>query len=337
MPDGNALTPESTSPRRTPRRYNLTWCSAVLCVLAWLWNVFQPSVFAWFLLFPRWSWLLIGLCLLAAGFTRSRRRVILLITLMWLGYVVFNVEEAWSLARSITRWGSHADRGAKTIRVISLNCGNDGNQAAQEAFGQIPDLILFQESIPREHLEQIASRYGKSHFQPTVIWGPDTSIVANGRLTLRKHGPKRNWIWATWHRDDGDIEVVSLRLSPVPVRFDCWNPDCWRTFAQLRKTHETELAEMLTELGSLPEDRRIILGGDFNTPAHDASLRQLKKTYRDGFDSAGVGWGNTIVTGFTVHRIDQVWINHHFDPIQVQSIASRYSDHALVLSEVRIR
>ena len=159
--------------------------------------------------------------------------------------------------------------------------------------------------------------------------------MARGRLTLRKRSPKGTWVWATWHRNRGDIEVVSLRLSPVPLRFDFWSADCWLAMTQLRATHRSEIAELLTALSAVAADRPCIIGGDFNTPAGDDSLSQLSLTHRDAFDEAGIGWGNTIVNGITVHRIDQIWINRHFRASRVQAVRSQHSDHALVVGDLQ--
>ncbi len=325
--------PTSNQPR-LPRRRQLIWVSVVLCGFSWLLQATQPEVLAWLMIFPRWTWLLGGMVLLAGGFVKSRWKWSLAVALLWALFTGFNVEESRSLLRSIIARPRPVQPGQDRIRVITFNCGSDATAAAQEAFRLDSDLIFFQESPQRGVLVELAGRQWGA--EAGVAWGPDATIVARGRLTLRQRSTKGTWVWATWHRDQGDIEVVSLRLSPVPLRFDCWSRDCWHAMTQLRETHRTEIAELLTALGTLSADRRCIIGGDFNSPAHDASLNQLALTHRDAFDEAGVGWGNTIVNGFPVQRIDQVWINRHFSALRVQAFHSLHSDHALVAGDLVI-
>lgn len=320
---------------RLPRRRWLMWCSAAMCVLSWLLHIAQPAPLAWLMIFPRWTWLIAGMGMLFVGYVKPQWKWSLLVFLFWDLYTAFNVLESRSIAKSLFERPRPVPAGKTSFRVISFNCGSDSSDAAREAFDLKPDLIAYQESPQRETLQKLASAQWGT--EGSVVWGPDASIVARGRLTLGQRSPKGTWIWATWHRAEGDIEVVSLRLSPVPLRFDCWSPDCWRAMTLLRETHRAEIAELIAALGDKSESQRCIIIGDFNAPAHDASLGELRVLYRDSFDEAGFGWGNTIMNGFPVQRIDQVWINPSLEALRVQAIRSQHSDHTLVISDLFVR
>jgi endonuclease/exonuclease/phosphatase (EEP) superfamily protein YafD len=205
----------------------------------------------------------------------------------------------------------------------------------EEAFRLEPEVIFLQESPSENDVKLVAAEHWGR--EAAVAWSPDSAIVARGGLTLRQRSKSGTWVWATWHREDGDVEVVSLRLSPVPLRFDFWSLDCWRAMTQLRATHRREIAEMLAALGDASESRCCLVGGDFNSPAHDPSLDQLTHSFRDAFDEAGVGWGNTIVNGCPVHRVDQVWVSRAFQATRLRAITSCHSDHRLVVCDMLLR
>jgi vancomycin resistance protein VanJ len=326
--------PEPAETRRRSRGPVFLGLSVLLCVASWLLFAAQPDSLAWLMVFPRWTWLGCGVVLLWIGHAKSRWTWSLVIAILWCLYAPCNIEESRSLWRSVQ--GSHAStpEQAADIRVITFNCAS-GVASVEEAFQQEPDLILLQESPSEVAVRAAAAkRWGP---EASVVWSPDASIVARGRVTLRERSPRGVWVWATWHREDGDVEVVSLRLSPVPLRLDFWSLDCWREMTQLRETHRGELAEALAALGPIRDGRRVLVGGDFNAPAHDPSLDQLAKSFCDAFDRAGVGWGNTIVNQYPMHRIDQIWISPALDATRLRAVASGYSDHRMVVGDLRAR
>jgi hypothetical protein len=292
----------------------------------------QPDGLAWLTLFPRWTWLAIGMTMLGVGFSRSRWRTSLAVGLAWCVYAGLFVEETRSLLRSATRALRPAAAGEERLRVVTFNCGGAGVAALEEALQREPDLILLQESPSEKDLKDVAARHWGE--EAAVVPAGDVSIVARGRLTLRQKSTSGSWIWATWHREAGDVEVVTLRLKPVPLRLDFWSLDCWRDGSELRQTHRQQIAEVLTALGSLPEEHPCLVAGDFNAPAHDPSLAALEATFCDAFDEAGTGWGNTIVNDCPVHRIDQVWIRRAGRATALQAIPSLVSDHRLVVCDL---
>lgn len=311
--------------------------SGVSCGAVWWLLAVQSDRLAWLLILPRWTWLLVGLLFWGLGTRGRTRSTSLTVGLLWLAFTVANIEEATSLARSLVRGFRPAAPAARPLRVVAFNCGGGEEGSIEEAFAQNPDLILFQESPTSGLIQRSAAEHWQD--QAALAWESDASIAARGTLTRRGRSPTGIWTWATW-LPPGDnseaIEVVSLRLHPVPLRFDIWTGDCWRQLTRNRETHRAELQELLRELEGLPAGRRCIVGGDFNTPARDLSLAAHRERFRDPFTEAGVGWGNTIVNGMPVQRIDQVWITPDLRAIEVRALGSRHSDHALVICDLAL-
>jgi hypothetical protein len=253
---------------------------------------------------------------------------------LWGWYAAFAIDESKPLARVLS-WGScEPGPASKRIRVVTFNCGSSA-AAAEEAFQQKPDLILFQESPQRHVLERLADEHLGENAD--VLWSPDVSLVARGQLKLGKQSHKGVWTWATWRHDGVELEVVNLRLAPVPLRFDFWTLDCWRSLTRVRERHRLELAEVLLAMGEAPGAHRCLIGGDFNAPARDACLAELKPTFQDAFNHAGVGWGNTITNDFPVHRIDQLWTNSRLQAIEIRAVSSHSSDHRLITGEFVVK
>lgn len=327
----------AVSAKRSWLRFAALVLSGIGCGAAWYLLATQPDRLAWLWILPRWTWLLIGLLLWGLGTTRRTRVGSVTVGLLWLAFTIANIEEATSLIRFAVRWFRSPAPAARPLRVVTFNCGGGEGGSIEEAFAQNPDLILFQESPTSGLIERSAVKHWQD--QAAIVWEVDASIAARGMLTRRGRSPAGVWTWATW-KPPGDnaeaIEVVSLRLHPVPLRFDIWDGDCWRQLTRNRETHRAELEELLRALEGLPAGRRCIVGGDFNTPARDLSLAALRERFRDAFTEAGVGWGNTIVNGMTVQRIDQIWITPDLRAIEVRALGSRHSDHALVICDLAL-
>lgn len=306
--------------------------SALLAVLVAALLLTQPDRLAWLLMFPRWVWIGPGGGLLLLG-RSAPRRWLGIAALLWCLYAGLFVEETASLARlGLQRIGARTAL-AGDLRVVSLNCGSGSERAVDEALSWHPDLLCLQESPGRPQLETLVRSRPEEW---SLAAGPDAAILARGRLTVRQQSARGVWIWATWHRAGGDIEVVSLRLHPVPVRLDPWAADCWQSHARIRETHRREIEELLAALRTAPADGRLLICGDFNAPAGDRGLDGLRAIARDSFQEAGVGWGNTILNDFPVHRIDQVWISPHLRARGVWAVKSSTSDHRAAIADLSI-
>ncbi|AMV18658.1 endonuclease/exonuclease/phosphatase family protein [Planctomyces sp. SH-PL14] len=312
--------------------------SALLAVLAAALLLTQPDRLAWLLMFPRWVCLGPGCVLLLLG-RSAPRRWLGIAALLWGLYAGLFVEEGASLTRLGLQGIGVRTAVAGDLRVVSLNCGSGSERAVDEALAWQPDLLCLQECPGRPQLETLVRSRPEEW---SLAAGPDAAILARGRLTVRQQSARGVWIWATWHRAAdhpaaGDIEVVSLRLHPVPVRLDPWSGDCWESHSRIRAIHRQEIDELLTALEAAPADARFLICGDFNAPAGDRGLDALRKVARDSFREAGVGWGNTILNDFPVHRIDQVWVSPHIEARRVWARKSSTSDHRAAIADLSLQ
>ncbi|HCO24547.1 MAG TPA: hypothetical protein DIT97_16510, partial [Gimesia maris] len=115
---------------------------------------------------------------------------------------------------------------------------------------------------------------------------------------------------------------------------DLWNPECWRAYRDQRIHQRDELRQLSRRLAELPADLPVIVGGDFNVNPRDPIFRELPANLRDAFTSAGVGWGNTITNEAPFLRIDQVWVNHRFQPLRVVAERAEDTDHRSVIADL---
>ncbi len=284
-------------------------------------------------LIPAWCWLMAGVPALILARRLRPRGWLVILTLLWVLFVVTCVEESRSMARSV--WSrviasNNVEADSLRLRVVSLNCADGSLRTAREAAAMAPDILLFQESPGREDLERLATEFfGDSH---GVLWSSDASIVA--RWPIQRLEVKEHFVIGRVQPPNGPaFKVTSLRLAPPIVRYDLWNPACWREQAAKRQQH-TQQSDQLANALINDIDFINIFGGDFNAPAHDRSTRGLRSFGRDTFDKAGRGWGNTVLNTIPVLRFDQIWASGHFRPIAMWAVRSEHSDHRLVVSDL---
>lgn len=87
-----------------------------------------------------------------------------------------------------------------------------------------------------------------------------------------------------------------------------------------------ELARLLKPLA----DRKVIVMGDFNTPADSVHFSPLKQQFRNGFDTVGTGNAATWPVPFPVLAIDHVWVSGCVNLRHLAHQATPLSDHSLV-------
>ncbi|MCA9018541.1 MAG: endonuclease/exonuclease/phosphatase family protein, partial [Planctomycetaceae bacterium] len=111
-------------------------------------------------------------------------------------------------------------------------------------------------------------------------------------------------------------------------------PDCWRAYRDQRIHQRDELQQLSRRLSELPTDLPVIVGGDFNVNPRDPIFNELPTNLRDAFQSAGIGWGNTITNEAPFLRIDQIWVNKFLESVQVSAEVASDTDHRLVLADL---
>jgi len=310
--------------------------SITLCVVAALVFWVQPEACAAVLVLPRWLWIFPGFAFALLGWTRQRRRLVLAAVVLWLLYAIFFIQE-W---RGFFRFRAESVQAAeksKMVRVVSLNCAGGNEKAAAEVADYHPDIVLFEETPLRPIIRRIAPQILGPDAEN--LSGSDVSIITNGKLTPApmENAESAPFSHARVRLPSGfEVEVFAVRLHPYGIRADVWSPNCWREQRENRQLQREQFKWLAREVGKVPADVPIILGGDFNLPAGDKLFRILDGRIHDTFTVAGHGWGDTLDNDFPFIRIDQIWCDDHFRPVSTVVRKTVNSDHRMVVCDLKI-
>jgi len=333
------MEPESSAPsanvkRPRGRRFALG-LAAVLAIALILCYRLQPDILAPLTLVPPGCWLVPGALLLTFGCGRDRLRLAFVAAGCWLLFAALVIDELPGLLRLASRPASSepADDEGRTLRVVSLNCHVGRASAAAEVALYHPDVVLLQESPPRDVVERLAREmFGE---QAAVAWQGDTSIACRGTLRDAVADPRAPFTLATLVLPDGrELEVASVRLDPPVFWIDFWTPSWWIAHRDKRRQHRAQVAALLAALDERNPARPAIVGGDMNSPANDAALWALRERFDDTFARAGSGWGNTGPTDLPFWRVDQIWAS---PPLAARRVVVRRvadSDHRMVICDL---
>jgi endonuclease/exonuclease/phosphatase (EEP) superfamily protein YafD len=278
---------------------------------------------------PSWAWLAPGLLSAVLQRWLAMSRLVWASAALWIAFPLVFCDSP----RSLARWGNETPREKPggALRVVTLNCGGD-IRAAREAAAWQPDVLLLQESPGEEQLA--ALRDDLFGAEGALVRAPDCSIIARGRVMEAPRRRARHFTHAVIRLSTGEeVMIVSLRLRPVPWRLDAWSSDFWRTYADHRGRHRSELRRVMRAVNE-SKKTPLIVGGDFNAPAGDAVFRELPTELRDAFREAGAGWGNTILNEWPVHRIDQIWSGRGLRASHARAMKTKHSDHRLVVADL---
>ncbi|MCH7946117.1 MAG: endonuclease/exonuclease/phosphatase family protein, partial [Armatimonadetes bacterium] len=222
-------------------------------------------------------------------------------------------------------------KGSSDLRVVTLNTAGEMELALEQAAGFSPDVLLLQESAVVAGLEQFVDRtFGQEY---SFILGVDCSVLVRGKV-ISKETSATNFTFITAELTDGrKVEIVCLRMAPPRSRLDYWNPACWRSYADDRASHRSELAEIWSAVQALRTGAPLIFGGDFNAVPDRSVTSVIAGDLRDSYASAGTGWYGTAMNDLPLFRIDQVWASDDFDAVGSRSKPSAASDHRVVLAD----
>ena len=201
-----------------------------------------------------------------------------------------------------------------------------------------PDVLLLQEAPGEQEVERLARGfYGD---EASVLCNGDNCVVARGRCRLGPIGANRVYpfAWAEVQLASGmQVQAISVHLLPPQLRDDLWRPDAWRSTADLERGRRQQLQELANMIEATPAGTPIILGGDFNLPAHDGILRLLKPRLHESFRQRGIAWGNTVLNELPISRFDQIWLSGGLRSAGTLAVRSRHSDHRMVVCDVAAR
>jgi vancomycin resistance protein VanJ len=294
--------------------------------------VFRPDWAAAATLLPGLFWLLVGV--VATLLAMPRRRAFLILLGLWVLFGFVYVEGIRSSLRPGFRIADETRAPGANLRIVSLNCGGGVFEAAEEVAAYRPDIVLFQETVGRDDLERLAGRmFGDAG---AVLPGLDGSIVARGTLrAVPLPQGTANFVMADADVRGTPLQLVSLRLRPPVERVDLWNRECWAIQTRDRRERRAELADILAFVEVHRKGAPLIVGGDFNAVAGDASLRPIE-FLRDSFDQAGRGWCDTAVNDYPFARIDRIFTCDRVQVLASSVRKTRHSDHRMLIVDVQI-
>lgn len=271
------------------------------------------------------------------GFCRESKRRFVTVLVLWCLFTAVFVEEA----RSLLGVGSlpsetwiQAHQNGRGIRVVSLNCAGNVD-SLQEIAKWKPDIVLLQESPGSTDVAQFAQElFGD---QGKFLYGHDTSIIAAGKIISHAHHLNSRFVHAEVELLSGlQLDVVSLRLSPPVFRLDFWTPGFWIDHRNKRIKHREQISDLMQHLETVSVAGPIIIGGDFNSPPHDAAMTAMRPRLHDTFSKAGCGWGATGTSEYPLFRVDQIWASQEFRAASVTAQKTVHSDHRAVICDLVI-
>lgn len=316
---------------KATKRDRTPWVSAGVCLTLTVCYLFKPDFLAALTIWPFWVPATLGFLPLTFRLKKDRLRLRRGVLAIWIIAWVAIGDEPAALGRMLFVRGQ-----PHTLRVVSLNCAGGSIDAARESLAYQPDVVLLQETPSRKELETLAAELGLGWH---LVVGPDASVLAHGRLRPVELPRGTGDFIAVWAEIPTALEpvlIVSLRLQPPVFRLDYWSPDCWITLARNKSDRRKELAEIANWVASTAGASPVVLGGDFNTPPDHTVTRSLDGVCTDSFRRAGVAWGGTAVNEFPMVRIDQVWTSSDFIPVKVVSMATKHSDHRMVVADFQV-
>jgi hypothetical protein len=304
------------------------WGSAVLLsVLACLYSL-KPDFAAALTIFPFWTWAPLGLVPLAA-WKKLGSRSALLLFVAWL-LAMANLSEEWLGFLRLPRVGGAHSR---HLVIVSLNCAGGLIEAAREVEAHHPDIVLLQESPGSTELGDLQNElFGSGG---GMVRGPDGAILSRFPLKLFDKAHLDATAAIATLPGGGELNIVSLRLTPPVFRPDLISPSAWSEVMGNRRVRRAEVRELSAFVGRMPRGRTI-MGGDFNAQSGDAIFREMPHFLRDSFYDAGRGWCHTAVNDYPLARIDQIWISAEIDATEERVYQTINSDHRMVVLRVAL-
>ncbi len=324
-------------------RRRLGWILVGASLLLHLFTVYcfarLPDRFAAFTVMPIWLWGGFGLLLACIAFYFLRASLSLVMTAVWAVTLLVGADEA----RVLANFGKSPPlpgvvpphQGRETLRVITLNCAQFkyGNPAKDIAIWQ-PDVVLLQDVFPHQ-VRQVADVLygGLGDYRAHKFNG----VVTRFGIQREIRNPKLPNHQVTVVTDSGTaIEVVNVHLATAATDLRLWKRSAWRDHRANRAKRRQELQFTLQVLEQSTDFPRTptLFGGDFNASASDIVHRQMTRDFVDAFASAGTGWGNTYQRRFPILRIDHIYATRHFTPVRCRVVATRNSDHRMVVADL---
>ncbi len=290
--------------------------------------------------FMLWAGLYIAVGIVLSPLLRWRR------TLLVVGFPLLTAlllcEEPRYLLRPLwhdpSREVSAAAERHELLRVVTLNCGSGSEAAVHDALGLDPDILLLQEIPGSFALDRMLPEGWQQ-----AGWG-DCAVLVRGEVYADEHS---RYLAHEMHvvravpaglAEPTPITVISTHLVQPSLRTNILRPGVWRNAVSLRESRVRTIENLLHERDRYGDDLPVIIGGDFNAGDLDSLLPPLAANgLTDAFGAVGTGWPNTITAGFPIERIDYVWVDERFEPLDGRVIFTPNSDHRMVVVDVALK
>jgi vancomycin resistance protein VanJ len=299
--------------------------------------VFQPDFLAALTFWPVWLFAIPAIIFSVSGIS-ANKKMSMVVTFLWILFVVLIAEEPLGLLRSYTRLNrdckNSCDRGI-CLRVVSFNCAGGNIAAAEEILQYAPDVVLLQESPPDKDLAILTKKFFSDGGE-FVLEG-DTAILARGHVTKTEVIQEKRslMVGARVNLPSGlEIETLSIHLVPPAAGTNLLSPDCWREHFEDRKQRLQQISAIGEQVKSVADNVPIVVGGDFNAKPWLGASKILSLRLQDTFKQGGFGWPGTGPAHFPLWRIDQIWTSRNFKTVKVQSVNSKQSDHRIVICDL---
>lgn len=299
----------------------------------------QPDRFAAYTVLPIWTWGGVGLLLAMAAFYFLRAPLSLVMTAVWAVTLLAGADEARVLAnlgKAAPQPGpAEPHHGRPVIRVATLNCAEfTRGDPSRDIADWEPDIVLLQDVMPHQVRRIADALYGgRGDYRSHTTNG----IVTRWKIQREVRNPTQRDQQVTIALPDGStIEVVNVHLRTAATDLRFWRRATWtehRTNRALRRRELSLTRRILEQTSGFPQTPTV-LGGDFNAPATDIVHRGLASEFVDTFAAAGTGWGNTYQRRLPVLRIDHLYATRHFNPVRARVVATRHSDHRMVVADL---
>ena len=259
------------------------------------------------------------------------------------------------IAGFVMPWPHFRNSNAPSMRVLSYNV-NAGSNREDDLMAEIdrysPDLVLLQEIGPPEAMSgRLRKRYSTVDDSNQFLLATNYSVLEtvipdkfddNGSL----HSPR--YVKHTIDTPLGRIVVYDVHpISPRPAFYQMRGTGSKREFLRHRLFSSVSAAVFMgnswlrtLEVRALAEAARhetdpVLIAGDTNLPGLSYILNHDLSGYRDGFASAGWGFGYTFPSTHPWMRIDRFLASSELRFVRFSVGIETISDHHCIIAELQ--
>ncbi len=225
----------------------------------------------------------------------------------------------------------------KKLRIVTL-AADDPLQIDTEAVKALaPDIILMEvDNNPIAITQTAFFIMGKN--MKIKQYNNHAIITRYGNLESSSHGdsPCMTTEWQP-EFDGRCIRLVNVITTPRPNQNSFISLGNTHKIFDLQSKHKKEIQRVYQHLAHLNMDQGpcpVILGGNFNTPAHSLIFKPIKEIGQDTYEVAGKGYGATAPASFPLFRFHRIFTSLDFTPLQTFTVDVSGTTERCVVSDV---